>query len=122
MSVLVQGVEKRYVRRDRETLALAAVDLTIDKGDFVAFVGPSGCGKSTLLNMIAGIIEPSAGKILHEGHVVRGVNTRVGYMTQTDSVLPWRTVYENIELPLTFRPFTAAQRRERVEAMMKADD
>ena len=122
MSVLVQGVEKRYVRRDRETLALAAVDLTIDKGDFVAFVGPSGCGKSTLLNMIAGIIEPSAGKILHEGHVVRGVNTRVGYMTQTDSVLPWRTVYENIELPLTFRPFTAAQRRERVEAMMKAVD
>jgi NitT/TauT family transport system ATP-binding protein len=96
--------------------------LTIDKGDFVAFVGPSGCGKSTLLNMIAGIIEPSAGKILHEGQQVRGVNQRVGYMTQTDSVLPWRTVYDNIELPLTFRPFSAAQRRERVEAMMKAVD
>jgi len=98
------------------------VDLTVSKGDFVAFVGPSGCGKSTLLNMIAGIIEPTAGKILHEGQVVQGVNQRVGYMTQTDSVLPWRTVYENIELPLTFRPFSAAQRRERVEAMMKAVD
>jgi NitT/TauT family transport system ATP-binding protein len=72
--------------------------------------------------MIAGIIEPTAGKILHEGQVVQGVNQRVGYMTQTDSVLPWRTVYENIELPLTFRPFSAAQRRERVEAMMKAVD
>jgi NitT/TauT family transport system ATP-binding protein len=118
----VQGVEKRYVRRDRETVALAPVDLTISKGDFVAFVGPSGCGKSTLLNMIAGIIEPSAGEILHEGQIVHGVNKRVGYMTQTDSVLPWRTVYENIELPLTFRPFSAAQRRERVEAMMKAVD
>ena len=122
ISVKVQGVEKRYVRRDRETVALAPVDLTISKGDFVAFVGPSGCGKSTLLNMIAGIIEPSAGEILHEGQIVRGVNKRVGYMTQTDSVLPWRTVYENIELPLTFRPFSAAQRRERVEAMMKAVD
>jgi NitT/TauT family transport system ATP-binding protein len=122
ISVQVQGVEKRYVRRDRETVALAPVDLTISKGDFVAFVGPSGCGKSTLLNMIAGIIEPTAGKILHEGQVVQGVNQRVGYMTQTDSVLPWRTVYENIELPLTFRPFPAAQRRERVEAMMKAVD
>jgi NitT/TauT family transport system ATP-binding protein len=72
--------------------------------------------------MIAGIIEPSAGEILHEGQIVHGVNKRVGYMTQTDSVLPWRTVYENIELPLTFRPFSAAQRRERVEAMMKAVD
>ena len=122
ISVQVQGVEKRYVRRDRETVALAPVDLTISKGDFVAVVGPSGCGKSTLLNMIAGIIEPSAGEILHEGQIVRGVNKRVGYMTQTDSVLPWRTVYENIELPLTFRPFSAAQRRERVEAMMKAVD
>ena len=75
MSVQVQGVEKRYVRRDRETLALAAVDLTIEKGDFVAFVGPSGCGKSTLLNMIAGIIEPSAGKILHEA--IAGLLARI---------------------------------------------
>jgi len=122
VSVSVQGVEKRYVRRGRETLALSAVDLQIGQGDFVAFVGPSGCGKSTLLNMIAGIIDPSGGQILHEGHVVNGINTRVGYMTQTDSVLPWRTVYENIELPLTFRPYGADQRRSKVEAMMKAVD
>ncbi len=122
MSVSVQGVEKRYVRRGRETLALASVDLEINQGDFVAFVGPSGCGKSTLLNMIAGIIDPTGGQILHEGHSVQGINTRVGYMTQTDSVLPWRTVYENIELPLTFRPYSAAERREKVEAMMKAVD
>jgi NitT/TauT family transport system ATP-binding protein len=121
-SVSVKGVEKRYVRRGRETLALSSVDLEIAQGDFVAFVGPSGCGKSTLLNMIAGIIDPSGGQILHEGHVVNGINTRVGYMTQTDSVLPWRTVFENIELPLTFRPHSAAERREKVEAMMKAVD
>lgn len=122
VSVSVQGVEKRYVRRGRETLALSAVDLQINKGDFVAFVGPSGCGKSTLLNMIAGIIDPSGGQILHEGHAVNGINTRVGYMTQTDSVLPWRTVFQNIELPLTFRSFSASERREKTEAMMKAVD
>ena len=122
VSVSVQGVEKRYVRRGRETLALSSVDLTIDKGDFVAFVGPSGCGKSTLLNMIAGIIEPSSGSILHEGRPVRGMNTHVGYMTQTDSVLPWRTVFENIELPLSFRQLPTQERRERVQAMMKAVD
>lgn len=122
VSVSVQGVEKRYVRRGRETLALSAVDLQINQGDFVAFVGPSGCGKSTLLNMIAGIIAPSAGTILHEGQAIDGINTRVGYMTQTDSVLPWRTVFENIELPLTFRSYSASERRERTEAMMKAVD
>ncbi len=122
MTVAVQGVEKRYVRRGRETLALSSVNLEISKGDFVAFVGPSGCGKSTLLNMIAGIIDPSGGRILHEGEAIHGINTRVGYMTQTDSVLPWRTVYENIELPLTFRDVPAAERRARVEAMMKAVD
>ena len=122
MAVSVQGVEKRYVRRGRETLALSSVDLEIKQGDFVAFVGPSGCGKSTLLNMIAGIIDPTGGKILHEGRAVQGINTQVGYMTQTDSVLPWRTVFENIELPLTFRPYSAAERREKVEAMMKAVD
>lgn len=120
--VSVEGVEKRYVRRGRETLALSSVDLQINQGDFVAFVGPSGCGKSTLLNMIAGIIDPTGGHLLHEGQPVQGINTRVGYMTQTDSVLPWRTVYQNIELPLTFRHHSAQQRREKVQAMMKAVD
>ena len=108
MSVSIRGVEKRYVRRGRETLALQPVDLEIARGEFVAFVGPSGCGKSTLLNMIAGIVEPSAGVIEHDGTAVRGINQRIGYMTQTDSVLPWRTVRDNVELPLALRGVPAA--------------
>lgn len=122
MSVSIRGVEKRYVRRGRETLALQAVDLEIARGEFVAFVGPSGCGKSTLLNMIAGIVERSAGVIEHDGVEVRGINQRVGYMTQTDSVLPWRTVRDNVELPLVLRGVPATQRRERVDAMLQAVD
>jgi NitT/TauT family transport system ATP-binding protein len=120
MGISVSGVEKRYVRRGRETLALAGVDLEIATGEFVAFVGPSGCGKSTLLNMIAGIIAPSAGSIVHDGTPITGINTQIGYMTQTDSVLPWRTVSENIGLPLSFRDITAADRRDRVSRMLKA--
>lgn len=122
MGISISGVEKRYVRRGRDTLALAGIDLEIENGEFVAFVGPSGCGKSTLLNMIAGIVSPSGGRIVHDGRQIDGINTHVGYMTQMDSVLPWRTVDENIGLPLSFRDISAQDRRERVAAMLKAVD
>ncbi len=118
MAITVEAVEKRYVSRGRETAALSPIDLTVARGEFVAFVGPSGCGKSTLLNMIAGILRPTAGRILHEGRAVEAINTAVGYMTQQDSVLPWRTVAENVELPLRFRGVAAAARRDRVAAML----
>jgi NitT/TauT family transport system ATP-binding protein len=118
MTIAVEAVEKRYVARGRETVALSPIDLAVAQGEFVAFVGPSGCGKSTLLNMIAGILRPTAGRILHEGRVVEAINTEVGYMTQQDSVLPWRTVAENVELPLRFRGVAANERRDRVAAML----
>jgi NitT/TauT family transport system ATP-binding protein len=114
LAITVQGVDKRYVARGRETLALDKVDLEVATGEFVAFVGPSGCGKSTLLNMIAGILPPTAGTIVHDGRVVSGINRHVGYMTQTDSVLPWHTVTENVELPLKFQGVPTAERRRRV--------
>ena len=119
MSIAIRGVEKRYVARGREVRALEPIDLDIARGEFVAFVGPSGCGKSTLLNMIAGILAPSAGAILHDGAKVDGVNRAVGYMTQVDSVLPWRTVQANVELPLRFRGVAAAERHARVAAMLQ---
>jgi NitT/TauT family transport system ATP-binding protein len=118
MSIAIEGVEKRYVARGRETVALSRIDLAIPSGAFVAFVGPSGCGKSTLMNMVAGIIRPTAGQVLHDGRRVADINTNVGYMTQADSVLPWRTVFENVELPLRFRGISGAQRRARVAAML----
>jgi NitT/TauT family transport system ATP-binding protein len=118
MAIRVEAVEKRYVARGRETVALARIDLAIETGAFVAFVGPSGCGKSTLLNMIAGILPATSGRIVHDGRVVNQINTAVGYMTQQDSVLPWRTVAENIELPLRFRGLAAAVRREKSARMI----
>jgi NitT/TauT family transport system ATP-binding protein len=118
LAIDVRGVEKRYVGRGRETAALEPIDLAIDEGEFVAFVGPSGCGKSTLMNMVAGIIAPSAGSILHEGRAVSGINRNVGYMTQTDSVLPWRTVEQNVGLALEYRGVPAAERGERVRRML----
>jgi NitT/TauT family transport system ATP-binding protein len=117
--IAIHGVRKAYVGRSREVLALDRIDLTIAVGEFVAFVGPSGCGKSTLMNMIAGILPVTEGSILHHGRAVTGINRAVGYMTQRDAVLPWRTVEQNIALPLRFHGMGAAQRRDHVAAMLE---
>ena len=114
MGISVRGVAKRYVARGKETVALAPVDLEFASGEFVAFAGPSGCGKSTLLNMVAGIVPPSAGEILHDGRRIDGINRGVGYMTQGDSVLPWYSVAQNVDLPLKFQNVPAGERRHRV--------
>jgi NitT/TauT family transport system ATP-binding protein len=116
--IVIRGVRKSYVARGRERLALDRVDLDIAPGEFVAFVGPSGCGKSTLMNMIAGILPIEEGSILHEGRAVSGINRAVGYMTQQDAVLPWRTVADNVDLPLRLHGMAGSARRERVAAML----
>jgi NitT/TauT family transport system ATP-binding protein len=113
-----QGVFKVFVARSgdpsrRAFLALRDVALAIAPGEFVSFVGPSGCGKSTLLNMIAGLVRPTEGEVRYKGRPVAGVNTDVGYITQDDNLLPWRTLRENVEIALEFRRVPAAARRER---------
>jgi NitT/TauT family transport system ATP-binding protein len=115
----IEGAGKRYLRRGREIAALAPVSMTIEDGAFVAFLGPSGCGKSTLLNMIAGIIPATEGRIVHDGQVVSGVNRRVGYMTQVDSLLPWRSAEDNIALPLELQGVPQAEKAARVDAMLR---
>ena len=94
-------------------LALQDANLAIEEGEFVSFVGPSGCGKSTLLNMIAGIFQPTAGEVLYKGKPIAGINTDVGYMTQDDNLLPWRTLRDNVEVALEFQGVPANQRHER---------
>ncbi|GAA3979906.1 ABC transporter ATP-binding protein [Actinomadura viridis] len=82
---------------------LAGVDLTVERGEFVSVLGPSGCGKSTILNCTAGLLVPRAGRVVFDGRPVEGVNTGVGYMTQDDTLLPWRRIADNVALPLRMR-------------------
>lgn len=105
----------RSGRRQRAFLALHGITLTVGAGRFVSFVGPSGCGKSTLLNMVAGLIRPTQGEIRYKGRALEGINTDVGYITQDDNLLPWRTLIENVELALEFRGVPPAERRRRAE-------
>ncbi|MEV7225552.1 ABC transporter ATP-binding protein [Polymorphospora sp. NPDC051019] len=101
------------------TRALAGVTLDVYEGEFLAIVGPSGCGKSTLLNMAAGLMTPTVGRVEYRGRQVRGPNRQVGYVTQKDQLLPWRTVEKNVMLPLEFRGVTAAEAKRRAGAVIE---
>ena len=93
--------------------AMGPASLDIRPKEFLVIVGPSGCGKSTLLNLIAGTLEPSTGSVSYKGAKVSGPNRDVGYITQKNYCLPWRTVEANVRLPLEFRGFAQPEVVER---------
>lgn len=96
VSLTVRGVTKRYALGDDEVVALAPVDLTIPKGEFVCLIGASGCGKSTLLRIIAGFEEPTTGEASVNGKTVTGPGRDRGMVFQDYALFPWMTVRENI--------------------------
>src|SRR6266576_1578799 len=93
--------------------AVAPLNLSIESGRFVSLVGPSGCGKSTIFNIIAGLLEPTGGRVLIDGIDATGTIGRVGYMLQKDLLLPWRTVLDNVILGMEIqgKPLKAARER-----------
>src|SRR4030081_2706058 len=93
--------------------ALAPVTLSIPQGRFVSLIGPSGCGKSTIFNIIAGLLEPSGGRVMIDGVDATGTIGRVGYMLHKDLLLPWRTVLDNTILGMEIQGVPLRQARER---------
>jgi NitT/TauT family transport system ATP-binding protein len=114
----VKNVRREFNVRGKNVLALDTLDLGIDEGEFVTVVGPSGCGKSTLLNLVVGLLPPSAGQILFRGRAVNGINPEIGYVTQKDNLLPWRTLIQNVELALEIRGVEKSARRRRAEELI----
>ena len=112
----LKGLCKSFLKDTTVVEAVKDVTLEVKAGEIMVFVGPSGCGKSTVLNLITGIMEPTAGQVLYNGEIVTGVQTvarRVGYLTQKDTVLPWRTVLQDIMLPLEIQNVPEEERMER---------
>jgi len=107
----IEAVGKDYHVRGKKVVALESIDLNIAEGEFVTIVGPSGCGKSTLLNLIVGLIRSSSGRITFHGERIDGICTKIGYVTQKDNLLPWRTLVENVEIALEIRGVEANERR-----------
>lgn len=94
----IDRVDKTFVRAGVETEVLKNVSLTIDKGEFIAIIGHSGCGKSTLLNLIAGLTSVTAGAVLLEDLEVNAPGPERAVVFQNHSLLPWLTVFENVQL------------------------
>lgn len=98
--------------------ALEGMSLSVNQGELVAMVGPSGCGKSTALNVLAGQVTPVSGQVRLAGQPVEGMLPSVGYISQADTLLPWRTVLDNVALAMELRGVPKQERREAARALM----
>ena len=94
---------------------LDGIDLDVPAGKFVSIIGESGCGKSTLLRLMAGLLSPSVGKVLHDCKEISGINQKLGFVFQQDAVFPWLTVEKNVEYGPKTRGLPRAERRQLVD-------
>ena len=108
----IQNLKKIYHDKNSETLAIDNLDLKIKQHEIVAIVGPSGCGKSTLLSILAGLEKESNGKIIFFG------NKKIGYMLQTDSLFPWRTILDNCLIGLEITNNNNKENKEKAEKLL----
>ncbi|MQA31402.1 MAG: ATP-binding cassette domain-containing protein [Luteitalea sp.] len=124
----LHGVSKVFLTDDVETHALEGIDLTIARGEYVSIAGPSGCGKSTLLAILGLLDTPSAGEYHLNGRPVatlpaaeraRVRNREIGFIFQSFNLIGDLSVFENVELPLTYRGMPGAERRDRVHAALE---
>jgi NitT/TauT family transport system ATP-binding protein len=103
VAIALENVTKHFYKGHTRITAVSGITIGIRYGSFVSILGPSGCGKSTILNLIAGLEDASEGGVYYNGVPVRGICVGIGYLTQHDTLLPWRTVEDNVRLPLDFQ-------------------
>jgi NitT/TauT family transport system ATP-binding protein len=99
--IVVSSLEKTYATRGRtQVQALASISVEIGAGEFITIVGQSGCGKTTLLKILAGLLQRSAGSVTLRGQSVDEPSRDIGIVFQDPVLLPWRTVFDNVMLPV----------------------
>jgi NitT/TauT family transport system ATP-binding protein len=99
--------------------AVGETTLRIRAGEFVSVVGPTGCGKSTLLNIGAGLLPPTSGSVKVFGQTLAGINTRAGYMFQTEALMPWRSAIDNVMVGLQYHGVPDAEARAQAQAWLE---
>jgi NitT/TauT family transport system ATP-binding protein len=117
--MVTRSVSKRYESRSNKTVhAIDNLDFAMQEGEFVSIVGPSGCGKSTLLKILAGLIPPSSGSVLFYGSEMVEPSRRVGVMFQRPTLFAWRSVLENVLLPIEIIGDRSADWPERARLLL----
>ena len=126
--IKLENLSKVYRTEEIESTALNQVSFQIEKGEFVSVMGPSGCGKSTLLNILGMLDKPESGSYEFLGKEVSGLNEKgrsavrkqnIGFIFQNFNLIDELTVFENIELPLIYNKVSAAERKSRVNELIK---
>lgn len=124
----LDSVTKHFFTDEVETHALDGIHLRVERGEFLSIAGPSGCGKSTLLSIIGLLDTPTSGRYLIKGQPVENLkpwerarirNREIGFIFQAFNLIGDLTVYENVELPLTYRNMPGSERRERVHQALE---
>ena len=111
----ISNLTKVFPGKRGDTVALSEVDLVIEEGELICIVGASGCGKSTLLEIVAGFTEPTDGDVLLDGEPIVGPGPDRGFVFQSYSLYPWRTVSQNIAFGLELSGMTKAETKSRVD-------
>ena len=126
--IKLQGVTKVFLTDEVETHALEGIDMVVGRGEYVSIAGPSGCGKSTLLSILGLLDTPSKGSYTLNGRQVaelspseraRVRNREIGFIFQSFNLIGDLSVFENVELPLTYRGMGGAERRQRVQSALE---
>jgi putative ABC transport system ATP-binding protein len=124
----LEDVSKMFVTDDMETHALLSIHLDVRQGEYISISGPSGCGKSTLLAILGLLDSPSGGSYTLNGKSVQGLklserarirNREIGFIFQAFNLIGDLTVYENVELPLTYRGMPGSERKQKVHAALE---
>lgn len=107
----VRALSKHFTKGNEDLVALRDFDLRVRQGQFLVLLGRSGCGKSTLLNLLAGLTPATSGTVSYRGEPHFKPRTEIGYLTQHDTLMPWRDVTRNVEMPRELRGEVKASRR-----------
>jgi NitT/TauT family transport system ATP-binding protein len=117
--IRLSGVSRSFAGRSGTVAALRDIDLDVGEGEFVAVVGRSGCGKSTMLRLIAGLLPTSAGFVTVSGDRVVGPRRDIAMMFQRPALLPWRTVLDNVLLPMQIHGWRKSAHRRRARELLE---